>query len=216
MKQTTTTLILFFLFMTEMSVAQRPTWSELTKQKKTQKKYHAEQIAALKAYLEVLKKGYGIVQKGLGEIGRQKNASFLRDQQYFQSLKEVSPVVKNSPRIEEIYVCQQKIRNDFQQLKADCAADKNFTPSEIRYISSVHTNMIKQCEVSLDELMFAASSSTEMKDADRLQRLDNISLDMKDKLEFTQSFVISTRSLSRERARERNQADALRKLYGKH
>ncbi len=195
-------------------IAQTPNANEMFRQKKTQRKYSADQVIALKAYLEVLKKGYGIVQKGLDEVGTSKNGTYLRDQQYFNSLKEVSAVVRKSPRISEIYICQQQIRQDFLMLNNDCHADKNFTIAEKNYIEKVYLNMIRECERSLDQLVFAATSSTGMTDADRLQRLDRISEDMKDKLAFTRDFIGSTRGLSLARAKEKRQIETVKKLYG--
>lgn len=195
--------------------AQTPNANELFRQEKTQRKYSAQQVIALKAYLEVLKKGYGIVQKGLDEVGASKNGTYLHDQKYFNSLKEVSAVVRSSPRIKEIYTCQQKIRDGFLKLNIDCKTDKNFTLGEVTYISKVYSNMIRECELSLDELLVAATTSTVMTDAERLQRLDRVSEDMKDKLAFTLDFIGSTRALSLARAKEKSQIEALRKLHGK-
>ncbi len=48
--------------------ANAQTWDEWFKQKKTQKKYLVQQIAALRVYLDYLKKGYTVVHNGLNTI----------------------------------------------------------------------------------------------------------------------------------------------------
>lgn len=207
--------ILFLLSVASLIQAQTPNANEILRQKNTQRKYSAQQVIALKAYLEVLKKGYSIVHKGLDEVGASKGGAYLRDQQYFSSLKDVSAVVRNSPRINEIHSCQQKIRAGLSKLNEDCKDDSNFSPAEVNYISKVHRNMIKECEFSLDELTFAATSSTEMTDAERLHRVDQIADGMLDKLAFTQNFISSTRTLSRNRAKEKKETEVLRKLHSR-
>jgi hypothetical protein len=86
---------LFIIMLCSMScytsIAQTPNWNEWFRQKKTQLKYLAEQIAALKVYLEYLKKGYDVAQKGLSTIELIKSGSFSLHKDYFNSLKQVSP-----------------------------------------------------------------------------------------------------------------------------
>lgn len=62
------------------------TFEEFFKQKKTQKKYLLEQIAALQTYAELAKKGYAIVSGGLSFIGDIKNGKFSLDKAYFDGL----------------------------------------------------------------------------------------------------------------------------------
>jgi len=53
------------------------TWNEWFRQKKTQKKYLVQQIAALKVYLKYLKQGYRIVDKGLSLVGDIKDGNLV-------------------------------------------------------------------------------------------------------------------------------------------
>jgi hypothetical protein len=72
-----------------------------------------QQIAALKVYLEYLKKGYKIVDKGLTTIGEIKNGTFNLDKDYLYSLKQVSPVVKNFPKVKEVLVYHHRYTHTF-------------------------------------------------------------------------------------------------------
>lgn len=196
--------------------SQSPNWNELFQQKKTQRKYLIQQIAALKVYLEYLKKGYAIAQKGLTTIGDIKNGTFNLDKDYFNSLKQVSPVVKNSPKVNDILLYQQSIRKEFRKLYEDCRNDENFTPKEISYIEEVYQNMLTECADSIDELtLITTSGEAEMKDDERLLRLDKVHEDMLDKYSFTQDFIGSTRLLSLKREEEKNQVKALQELHKK-
>ena len=194
--------------------AQTPNWNEWFRQKKTQRKYLIQQIAALKVYLEYLKKGYKIVDKGLTTIGDIKDGTFKMDKDYFNSLKQVSPVVKNSPKLKEVLAYQHSIRKDLYKLVLDSRKDANLSPDEVQYIEDVYQNMLKECEASIDELMvITTSGEAEMKDDERLLRLDKVHDDMQDKYAFTQDFISSTRLLSLERAKEKNQIKRFRTIY---
>lgn len=194
--------------------AQSPNWNEWFRQKKTQRKYLIQQIAALKVYLEYLKKGYDIAQKGLTTIGDIKDGTFNLDKDYFNSLKQVSPVVKNSPKVKSILLYQHKIIKDFRALYEACQVDENFTPEEIQYIENVYHNMLTECEDSIDELtLITTSGEAEMKDDERLLRLDKVHEDMLEKYTFTQDFAASTRLLSLKRGKEKIQIKQLQDLH---
>lgn len=194
--------------------AQTPNWNEWFRQKKTQRKYLIQQIVALKVYLEYLKKGYDIAQKGLTTIGDIKNGTFTLDKDYFNSLKQVNPVVKNSPKVNSILAYQRSIIKDFRKLYEDCKKDENLNPDEVRYIETVYHNMLTECEDSIDELtLITTSGEAEMKDDERLLRLDKVHEDMLEKYSFTQDFTASTRLLSLKRAKEKKQTKELYELY---
>lgn len=187
-------------------MAQTPNANEWFRQKKTQRKYLVQQIAALKVYLNYLKKGYEVAQKGLTMIGDIKNDAFNQDQTYLASLKQVSPVVKNSPKLKDILDYQQRIASDFRKFMMVCQNDENLSANEVRYLESVYQNMLIECEASIDELtILATAGESEMKDDERLLRLDKVHEDMQDKFAFTQDFISSTQLLSLERVKEKNQ-----------
>lgn len=212
MKKIVVTLLMLSGFL--MSQAQSPNWNEWFRQKKTQRKYLIQQIAALKVYLEYLKKGYKIVDKGLTTIGDIKNGTFNLDKDYLNSLKQVSPVVKNSPKVKEVLVYQLSITSDFRKFLEACRKDENLTLDEVHYIEDVYQNMLNECEASIDELtVITTAGEAEMKDDERLLRLDKVHDDMQDKYAFTQDFISGTRLLSLERAKEKNQINGSKNLY---
>lgn len=207
-------IIVICSWMYSSSQGQSPNWNEWFRQKKTQRKYLVQQIAALKVYLEYLKKGYDVAQKGLTTIGDIKNGTFNLDKDYFNSLKQVSPVVRNSPKVNEILLYQQYIQRDFRKLLQDCQVDENFTPSEVNYVQSVYQNMLVECNTSIDELtLITTVGEAEMKDDERLSRLDKVHEDMLDKYAFTQDFVAGTRMLSLQRAKEKSQIKSSQNLH---
>lgn len=194
--------------------AQVPNFNEFFKQKKTQRKYLIKQIALLKLYLGYVKKGYDIAGKGLNAIADIKDGTFDLDKDYLNALGQVSPVVKNSPKIHDILSCHDYIKSAFRELYEDCRGDENLSTAEIRYIKGVYLNILRECSASLDELdIVITAGETEMNDDERLQRLDKVYRDMMDIYLFTQDFVVGTRMLRMERAREAHQITRLRNLH---
>lgn len=197
-----------------LAQAQVPKVKEFFKQKKTQTEYLIKQIAALKIYFKYLKKGYEIAGHGLNAVSDIKNGAFDLDKGYLNSLKQVSPVVRNSPKVDDILLYHHHIKIVFRELNEDCRGDENLTVEEIRYIQAVYVNMLRECTGSLDELeVIITAGETEMNDDERLQRLDSVYLGMLEKYSFTQDFAGGTRLLCLERAKEKHQVKTLSDLH---
>lgn len=179
------------------------TFDEWFRQKKTQKKYLLQQIAALKVYLDYLKKGYKIVDKGLTIVGDIKQGKFDLDIEYLESLKNVNSAVSGSAKVAAIIAYQRKIMVEFRRLKDSSNESDFLSDDEKHYVQEVYANMLRESELSLDELDRVLSGSEfEMKDDERVKRIDGIYVDMKDKFEFTKSFSNSTGLLIAQRSKD--------------
>ena len=95
------------------------TFSEWFSQKKTQKKYLLEQIAALQMYIGYAKKGYEIAGSGLSTIRNITNGEFKLHDLFITGLKKVSPVVRNDIRVAEIILLEIEIIKSFSALVQD-------------------------------------------------------------------------------------------------
>ena len=208
-------LIIFSIALTfSCTEAGAQTFNEWFQQKKTQKKYLVDQIAALKVYLGNLKKGVDIVYRGLNTVSNIKNGNFNLHRDFFSSLKNVKPAISNSAKVADIIAFQIYVIRDMKKIYNFCEHNKNFTPEEVRYIAKVHTNMLFLCDASLSELlMIIRSNETEMTDDERLKRIDKIYDDMNDKHAFVQAFSNDTQLISVERDKEKHETDLLRKNY---
>lgn len=212
MKQLIITLILLAGYAT--SWAQFPNWNEWFRQKKTQRRYLVNQIAALKTYARYMKKGYDIAQKGLTAIADIKNGTHNLDKDYFNSLKEVKPFIRNSPKAYDILASQQRILRDMRRLRNDARLDENFTGEEIAYIDAVYRKMLSESSDAVDELtLVLTTGETEMKDDERLERLDKVHEEMLDKVAFVHEFISTTRQLSAQRGQEHQQLNNQTLLY---
>jgi hypothetical protein len=190
------------------------TWDEWFKQKKTQKKYLAKQIVLLRLYLGYLKKGYEIADKGLTTIHNIKNGDFNLHRDFFGSLKNVNPHIKNSAKVADIIAFQVYIIQNIKRVNNFCKTNEYFTPEEIRYVAAVYSNMLFLCDASISELLtIIRSNETEMKDDERLVRIDKLYNDMLDKHAFVQSFDSDVRLIARERERETRSVERMHKQY---
>lgn len=190
------------------------TWDEWFKQKKTQKKYLAKQIVLLRLYLGYLKKGYEIADKGLTTIHNIKNGDFNLHRDFFGSLKNVNPHIKNSAKVADIIAFQVYIIQNIKRVNNFCKNNEYFTPEEIRYVAAVYSNMLFLCDSSISELLtIIRSNETEMKDDERLVRIDRLYDDMLDKHAFVQSFDSDVRLIARERERETRSVERMHKQY---
>jgi hypothetical protein len=191
-----------------------PNFNEWFRQKKTQIKYLVQQIAALQVYLGYLKKGYQIVDNGLTTIGNIKDGTLTQDQTYLNSLKSVSPVVRDSPQVGRVLLYQKYILTAFIDLRGFVLQNAFYTEAEREYIQSVQTNILNQCQDSLNELgPILTVGETEMTDDDRLQRLDKVHEEMLDRYSFTRGFVASTRLLALQRAKENQEINTLKRIH---
>ena len=194
--------------------ADAQTWDEWFKQKKTQKKYLAQQIAALRVYLDYLKKGYTVVHNGLNTIENIKNGNFNLDRDFFSSLKNVNPAIKNTAKIADIIAFQIFISRELGRVYSFCSTNKHFTPEEIRYIAQVNTNMLFYCDASISELLtIIQPGKSQMTDDERIHRIDNIYDEMNDRCAFVRAFGSDAQIISMERQKESREAELLKKHY---
>jgi hypothetical protein len=190
-------------------------FDEWFRQKKTQKKYVIQQIEALHVYLDYLKKGYKIVHNGLNTIGNIKNGNFNLDRDFFSSLKNVNPSIKNIAKVADIIAFQVYISRELGRVYSFCVSNKHFTPEEIRYIAKVHTNMLLLSDASVSELTkIIQPGKTQMTDDERIHRIDSIYDEMNDKCAFVRAFRSDTQLIAMARAREGSETESLRKNYG--
>nr|WP_067054214.1 hypothetical protein [Mucilaginibacter sp. L294] len=206
-------LILFICCLINTTKAQ--TFSEWFAQNKTQKKYLIEQIAALKVYAGFLKKGYNIAHDGLTAISDIKNGDFGLHSTYFNSLKAVNPEVAKYPRVADILSLQEKTRLLCQSGKTKASEAKEFTSEQKDYFNRVYGRLNSNCLQTLNELeAITTSGKLEMKDDERLQRIDRLYAESQSQYGFAKSFGNDILLLIAEKTKEQNDLQTARTLYG--
>ncbi len=209
------TLIMLLLFLSAVGSVQAQTFSEWFRQKKTQKKYLLQQIAALKVYIEYAQKGYKIAKEGLTTIGGFTKGEFNLHGDYFNSLKMVNPEIKRYAKVADIIAMQQKIVQDYNRSYGQISRSNAFNADELDYIRRVFNRLLDDCEEILDELIAVTTNGKlEMKDDERMARIDKLYLDMQDKYTFAQSFSNDAKTLAAAKTKENTDVQTSRALQG--
>lgn len=165
------------------------TFDEWFNQKATQKKYLLQQIAALQVYLGYAKKGYNIATSGINTIRNIKNGDFNLHRDFFNRLKNVNPAIRRYAKVADIIAYQAKIIKQAKVTLQQIRATKQFTEAELDYCKQVFDTLLDECIKTVEELILVTTSGElEMKDDERLKRIDGLYADVQDKYSFACSF----------------------------
>lgn len=191
------------------------TFAEWFRQKATQKKYLLQQMAGLQVYIGYVQKGYSIAHDGLNLIGDIKKGELNLHRDYFNSLKTVNPNIRKYSKVADIIAFQLKIINVYKNTYRQVQQSKTFNADELKYINEVFNRLIDDCMATIDELIaITTSNELEMKDDERLRRIDGLYNDMQSKYTFAQSFAGEAKVLAVSRLREQNDIQTSRAING--
>ena len=190
------------------------TYDEWFRQRKTQLKYLAQQIAAFQVYADYLHKGYGIAKQGLNAISDLKNGEFNLHQTFFSSLLKVNPAIQHYSRIADIITLQAAIVAQYKRGYKDAQQSKLLNSNEIKYIYSVFTSLLDDCTNDIALIIsLTTDNQLQLHDDERLQRIDAIYNDMQSKYLFAKSFNNESTTLVISRQKEQSETSKLKTLY---
>lgn len=193
--------------------AQAQSFSEWFSQKKTQKKYLLQQIAALQVYSSYLQKGYRIAKGGLGNIGGYIGKEYGLHSGYYNHLETVSVIVKNNPQVNEILHWQQDILKQVSQLKDQ----KGLTTNEEIYVRKVGNALLSDCDAQLNDLQTVlADQKATMSDEERIRQIARLHLAMEDNYRFVAGFRSQLQLYIRSKQQEIQDVNYLNRLYASH
>jgi hypothetical protein len=197
-------VLLFTGFLNGNSYAQAKQREELLKQ-----------IAAFKVYIDYAQKGYSIAQKGLSAIGDFKRGEFNLHADYFNSLKKINPKIKSYARVAEIISLQVKVLKNYSRTIRQIQQNDLFHGDEIAYIKRVLERLIENCDRTLAELIvIITEGKLEMKDDERMKRIDVLYQNMLESYTFCEDFSNQTRLMSLSRGKEAIDVKTSRALQG--
>jgi len=173
-----------------------------------------EKLTQFKQILSDMKKGYQILEEGYNSVKNIAEGNFSLHKAFLDGLMAVSPTVRNYRRVADIINYQIALVKEYRSAYDRFKRDDNFNPQELDYLGDVYNNLLKESLRNLDELTtIITAGKTRMSDDERLQAIDRIYADMQDKLMFLRHFNNNTTILAVQRAKERNDAKAIRKIY---
>ena len=192
------------IYFISLTTANGQTLAEWTQQKKTQKKYLLQQVAALQIYINYAKKGYNIASKGINTVRNIKKGDFNLHRDFLSSLKNVNPKISKYAKVADIIAFQVRIIKETKVTLSGIKEAKQFTAEELDYCKQVFDNLLDECVKTVDELIMVITTGVlEMKDDERLKRIDKIYTDMQDKYSFCSSVSEEMALLSVQRMGEK-------------
>jgi hypothetical protein len=151
----------------------------------------------------------------LGEIkGWVQQFKDLYDQ-YFQELWRVKAVLADYDKVAAIIQRQKDILAGYQRGMALFGNDSHFSADEIAHMGNVYAGMVSESLKNLDQLTKVIESFlTQMTDQQRMAIIDEAAQHMDGNYRDMQEFTQQNQLLSLQRARDANDYETLKKLYG--
>lgn len=173
------------------------------------------QIAALQVYIEYAKKGYSAVSKGLNFIGDARKGEVNLHGDYFTSLLKINPKVRNYYKTVEIISMQFKIMKLCRKTLSDLKTVDLFHGNELDYIERSFEKLLQNCSQTLEQLLvITTDAELELKDDQRLERIDLLYKTMLEDYNFCLSFSRDARLLSLSKSADKKDSKNVDELYG--
>lgn len=173
------------------------------------------QIAALQVYIDYARKGYSVVSKGLNFIGDAKRGEVNLHGDYFTSLLKINPKVSNYYKAAEILSMQFKIMKICKRTYSDLKRSDLFHGNELDYIERSFERLLGNCNDTLDQLLVVTTDSKlELKDDQRIERIDALHKMMLEDYNFCLSFSNEAKLLSLSKTREKGDVGNAGAIYG--
>lgn len=208
-------IAIIFLVVLSCSICQGQLFKEFFKQEQTQKEYLLKQIAAFRTYSGHVKKGYSIAKKGLTNIRNIKNRDLEMHSKFFASLKKVNTKIYSYSKVADIISLEMQIVDTYKSTYNNAQLSKMFGSREMRYIYKVFSNLLNSCAGDIKELNALTTANIfEMKDDERIQRIEAIYNNVKDQFTFARSFDAEVKIMALQRMKEKHNIQSSRTLTG--
>lgn len=173
-----------------------------------------EQIAEYETSLKELKNGYATTQRGLRTIHDLKNGTYALHENYFSSLSQVAPAVRNNPKIKGTADLVQQIISTFDRAVSWQKDKAVLSSDELSAMKNVYSHLLHECNKDLDDLsLVTTNGEMQMTDEERIHRIDSIYADMQSKYKFSCSFTADAYTLANNRIMENSNRQTIKQLY---
>jgi len=174
-----------------------------------------EKLTQLKDIYSDMKKGYEILSEGYNAVKDISEGNFDLHKLFLDDLLKTSPAVQKYQKIADIINCQLQIMSEYDKAYNRFKQDDNYSADEIIYIGKVYSKLIDESVKGLSDLTTVITDGVlRASDDERLNQIDKLDAEMKDRLHFLRYFNNNTTILSLQRERERNDANTVKGIYG--
>ena len=134
---------------------------------------------------------------------------------YFEELWKVKNTLRTYQVVKDIVAQQFLIVQEYTRVFNLSKKDKNFTVAELDFIQKVYNGILEESLKNINQVQLVITAfSTQMTDAKRLEIIhdaaDNMETNLADLRQFNQQNI----RVSLQRAKERNDINVVKQLYG--
>jgi len=134
---------------------------------------------------------------------------------YYQELNQVRGLIAKYDEVKSIISKQKQLVMEYQQASSLFSRDAHFSSGELQYMGNIYNGILQESLKNLDQLVLAVSSlSTQMDDAERLVRIGEAAKAMQTNLDHLRQFNRQNASLSLMRAKDAQDRQHVKQLYG--
>jgi hypothetical protein len=145
-------------------------------------------------------------------VGQQQTNLFT---QYYNDLFTVKTILTDYEQVRNITLEQEALVKEYESAWALTQQDKHFSASELQYISTVYSGILKASVNNLDQLMNLVNSfKTQMSDGKRMDLIKKTSKSVDQIYSDLKMFNNENIMLSLQRAQDENDIQATKNLYG--
>jgi hypothetical protein len=145
-------------------------------------------------------------------VGKQQTDLFTK---YYNELYTVKQVITDYEQVRSITLEQEALVKEYESAWSLTQQDKHFSAAELSYISSVYTGILKASVANLDQLMnLVKSLKTQMSDGKRMELIGKTSKSVDQNYNDLKQFNNENVLLSLQRAKDENDIQATKNLYG--
>jgi hypothetical protein len=145
-------------------------------------------------------------------VGQQQTDLFTK---YYNELYTVKEVITDYEQVRNITLEQEALVKEYQSAWSLTQQDKHFSVSELQYISTVYSGILKASINNLDQLMNMVNSfKTQMSDGKRMDLINKTSKNVDQNYNDLKQFNNENIMLSLQRASDENDIQATKNLYG--
>ena len=143
------------------------------------------------------------------------NQIYNQGKDWYDGLKRVNNTVAEYKKIYETLELTAQIVDLYATNITRFRMDKNFSPSEIGYITDGYGNLLKESSRLVDDLNLGAKATTlSMTDKERLDMINSTFEKVRQHKALVQYYTNKNISVSYLRAKKRNNTDGVMRLYG--
>jgi hypothetical protein len=136
---------------------------------------------------------------------------------YYQELFTVKAIISDYEQVRHIIVRQGQLVSLYKTSWSLTQQDQHFSVAELRQISGIYNGILQESVVNLDQLSKVVNSlQTQMTDEQRMELIDRIAGQVDGNYQDLEKFTNENFMLSMARARDQQDVQTIKNLYGLH